>query len=235
MQDPNAYPVRFWVDRPDSLNRLLNFPFLIGTIIKIILCLPFVIFLAILLPKAGGQYGEGTGVEVPDAVGYVGLAITVLWLIGPMVILFTGNYPRGLWDFLVGVQRVQARTGAYIASQTDRYPPFSLGSDTDHSAHFEIDRPESLSRLLNFPIVGQVIKAILCIPHFIVLIVVGIISILFLILGQFAILLTGNFPGGMWGFNVGVAQWGYRVFAYIWSFTDRYPPFSLDTSHSPEK
>jgi hypothetical protein len=51
------------------------------------------------------------------------LAVVVAWL----SILFTGTYPRGLFDFVVGVGRWGLRVQAYaILLVTDRYPPFSL-------------------------------------------------------------------------------------------------------------
>jgi hypothetical protein len=41
-------------------------------------------------------------------------------------VLFTGRYPRGAFDFLVGVGRWNARVNAYIYFLVDRYPPFSM-------------------------------------------------------------------------------------------------------------
>lgn len=51
------------------------------------------------------------------------LAIIVAWF----AILFTGRYPRGLFDYVVGVARWWLRVEAYaVLLITDRYPPFSL-------------------------------------------------------------------------------------------------------------
>lgn len=59
------------------------------------------------------------------AVLFIGavLAVVVAWF----AILFTGRYPRGLFDYVVGVGRWSLRVQAYaFLLVTDRYPPFSL-------------------------------------------------------------------------------------------------------------
>ena len=51
------------------------------------------------------------------------LAVIFAWF----AILFTGRYPRGLFDYVEGVMRWSNRVTAYaIILVTDQYPPFSL-------------------------------------------------------------------------------------------------------------
>jgi Domain of unknown function (DUF4389) len=58
---------------------------------------------------------------------FLGIAAFVCIVIAWFAILFTGRYPRGLFDFVVGVGRWGVRVSAYaILLATDRYPPFSL-------------------------------------------------------------------------------------------------------------
>ena len=92
--------VHLEIDYPDveaDLNRW--FP-----LVKWFLAIPHYIVLLILAPLAV-------------------FAVLFTWL----AILFTGRYPRGLFDFVVGVGRWGLRVGAYaFLLVTDQYPPFSL-------------------------------------------------------------------------------------------------------------
>lgn len=55
------------------------------------------------------------------------IAVCFVVIIAWFAILFTGRYPKSLFDFVVGVQRWTARVIGYaILMITDRYPPFSL-------------------------------------------------------------------------------------------------------------
>ena len=54
-----------------------------------------------------------------------GIAVSFVTFIAFWAILFTGKYPKGMFDFVVGYMRWQFRVNAYMNLLTDQYPPFS--------------------------------------------------------------------------------------------------------------
>ena len=59
-------------------------------------------------------------------VGFLGVAWGFTTFIAWLAIIFSGTYPRGLYDFGVGVLRWSTRVEAYTLLLRDEYPPFSL-------------------------------------------------------------------------------------------------------------
>jgi hypothetical protein len=61
------------------------------------------------------------------------------------VLLFTGRYPKPIYDFLLGMDRWVLRVTPYVALMTDRYPPFRLdvGGPDPGSLPIDPTRPSS--------------------------------------------------------------------------------------------
>ena len=95
---------------------------------------------------------------------------------------------------------------------------------SSYPAQLETTPPEELSRWL------WLVKWLLIIPHAFVLVFLWIAFMVLTVVAFFAILFTGRYPRGIFGFNVGVLRWSWRVGYYFTSAfaTDAYPPFTLD-------
>jgi hypothetical protein len=177
------------------------------------------------------------------------IAFVLLTIVAFFAILFTGRYPRSIFDFNVGVLRWAWRVDfySYGALGTDRYPPFTLAPAPDYPANVEVLYPEQLSR-------GLVLVKwwLLAIPHYLLLGVFmgggwfawnggwdrddeqwrgggepGLIMLL-VVFAAIALLFTTRYPRGIFDFVMGLNRWVFRVVAYAALMTDAYPPFRLD-------
>ena len=152
--------------------------------------------------------------------------VWVVSFIGFFAILFTGRYPRGLFNLVVGYLRWSARVVAYYSVyMVDRYPPFSMDEDDSNLVVLQIEYPERLSRGL------ALLKLFLgwlyvLVPHGIALFIYTIIALFALFISWWAILFTGRFPRGLFGLILGLLRWKLRVNAYLLFLRDEYPPFN---------
>ncbi|WP_037559094.1 DUF4389 domain-containing protein [Spirillospora albida] len=172
---------------------------------------------------------------------FLGLALAVLTVVALFAVLFTGRYPRSIFDFNVGVLRWFWRVAfyGYGALGTDRYPPFTLQDVADYPARLQIDFPGRLSR-------GLVLVKwwLLAVPHLLILAAFsgglgaagqedwawrspGLIGLLVLI-AAVGLLFTARYLRGIFDFVMGMQRWTMRVAAYVLLMTDAYPPFRLD-------
>lgn len=222
MSEPRPYPVRIEGQLDANVSRWL-------WLVKWALAIPHYIVLA-----------------------FLWLTVLVLTIVAFFAILFTGRYPRGIFDFNLGVFRWTWRVAfySYAALGTDRYPPFTLDDVPDYPARLDIAYPEQLSRGL------VLVKSwLLAIPHYIVVglflgggsyaasqvdervwgigFETGLIGVLVFFAG-IALLFTTRYPRGIFDFVLGLDRWVARVAAYVLLMRDEYPPFRIDQGGAEE-
>jgi hypothetical protein len=209
--EQQTYPVQFSVDYPDrTLDRLRTF-------FRIFMVIP----IAIVLGTVSGSTSTWESTAGSDT-RIISTGAGGLLFFGPLLmILFRQKYPRWWFDWNLELQRFSNRVGVYIALMDDRYP----STDDHQSVHLDYVYPDAqrdLNRWL------PLVKWFLAIPHYIVLVFLNIAAVVVVIVAWFAILFTGRYPRGMFGFVEGVIRWNNRVVGYVLTLvTDQYPPFSL--------
>jgi len=183
-------------------------------------------------------------------LAFLWLGFMIVSVVAFFGILFTGRYPRALFNYNVGVMRWSWRVTyyAYGALGTDQYPPFTLAEVEDYPAHLSVDYPERLSR-------GLVLVKwwLLAIPQYIVVGIFvgggawaanrsenwqwsisgggGLVGILVLI-AAIILAFTGAYPRPLYDLILGLNRWALRVAGYAALMTDVYPPFRLDQGGS---
>ena len=209
-QNGDQYPVRFSVEYPDRyLNRLT-------TAFRIIVAIPILIVLGAIGSGWGSWGGGGNGEWV--AAGGGGLLFFPVLL----MIVFRQKYPRWWYDWNLELLRFENRVGVYLGLLDDRYP----STDERQSVSLEFPYPDAKQGLNRWL---PLVKWFLAIPHYVVLVFLGLAAIVCVIIAWFAILVTGRYPRGLFDFVVGVMRWGNRVVGYAFILvTDQYPPFRLE-------
>jgi Domain of unknown function (DUF4389) len=208
----DAYPVQFSVEYPDrDLDRLTS-------AFRIIVAIPILIVLGAVGGSAWSGWDAGSGGSgAMFAAGGGGVLVFPALL----MIVFRQKYPRWWYDWNLELLRFENRVWVYLGLMNDRYP----STDERQSVSLEFPYPDAKQGLNRWL---PLVKWLLAIPHYIVLIFLGLAAIVCVIIAWFAILFTGRYPRGLFDFVEGVLRWGNRVTAYAFVLvTDQYPPFRL--------
>ncbi len=184
------YPAQFEITYPGELNRWLP-------LVKWLLIIPhyFVLF-------------------------FLGIGAYFVAIFAFFAVLFTGRFPRGAFDYLVGTLRWGQRVGAYIYLMADPYPPFSLADDPNYPARLNIEYPEHIANW------RPLVHWLLVIPYLIVAGVLLWLTGLMSIVAFFTILFTKKIPRGIFEVMVPGLRYQVRANAFAYFMTERYPPFT---------
>jgi hypothetical protein len=117
LRDVPDYPARLDIAYPQELSRGL-------ALVKWwLLAIPHYLVVAVF---AGGAYAgfdaAGDGSAWTSGFGLIGLLVAI----AGVALLFTGHYPKAIFDFVMGMNRWVYRVIAYTSLMTDVYPPFRL-------------------------------------------------------------------------------------------------------------
>ena len=209
MDAPAAYPVTYDV-KPQLTDRNR-----VTCAFRLILAIPHT-----LLVGGPGMLAAGVSFGAVSSGGVMGSVAFVMAVIIWFVIVFGGQPPKGLRDFIVYYLNWRSKAIAYTALLRDEYPPFGEGA---YPVSFDLGaEPTTRDRL------SVILRLIYVIPHAVVLFFVGIAWFVTAVIAWFAILLNGAYPEGLYRFAVGYLRWSLRVEAYVLLLHDQYPPFSLE-------
>jgi hypothetical protein len=164
---------------------------------------------------------------IPHLIAYslYGLAAGVLVIVAWFALLFTGRYPKGMYDFVAGFLRYETRVLGYYWLLADPYPPFSGDPATPYLVDVDIAPPkERYDRL------KVLFRIILAIPVLIISYAMRIVAQVGAVIAWFAIVILGRQPKGlqdMIALGLGYLQ---RATAYMALLTEDWPPFTDDSA-----
>ncbi len=199
---PDAYPVNVSYDREARINRLWGIP-IIGQGIRWIMLIPHIIVMMLITIVAAIQ-------------------ILVAWI--PVLLL--GRFPGWGYRWIGGLLGYYLRVTAYALLMTSVYPPFSLSGEY-YPVSVRFDEGVRINRLWGIPLIGQLVRALLLIPHFIILWILTILALFLMVFVWVPVLFLGRQADLIYTVVGGVYRWQLRISAYLLLMVDRYPPFSL--------
>ena len=205
----SSYPPRLDFDYPTTFNRFWAIP-LIGFVARLIILIPHFVVLYL-----------------------IGIAVSLCQLVLWAPVLFTGRYPAWGYTLIGGYIGWAAEVNAYFYGLTERYPAFNMRSPTAPPAGGEpvlltLTPAETSTRWMAIPLVGLVVKAILLVPHLLVIYGLAIAVSVAVLIAWAPVLFRGSYPRWARDLVSGYLRWSVRVQGYLFGLADGYPPFRLE-------
>jgi hypothetical protein len=153
-----------------------------------------------------------------------GIAAVVVIIIAWFALLFTGRWPRGMYDFVAGFWRYATAVNGYWYLLTDEYPPF--GPDVDsYPVRLNIPAPKD-----EYDRLKVLFRIILAIPPYIIAYAMSVVAQVGALLAWFAIVILGRQPKGLQDMIVLGLSYQQRAYAYMSLITEDWPPFTDDAA-----
>jgi Domain of unknown function (DUF4389) len=158
---------------------------------------------------------------IPHYFALFGVAIGAIFvgIYAWFAVLFTGRFPRGAFDYLVGMMRWSNRVLAYHYFMTDAYPPFSLRDDPNYPVRLDVEYPEHIANW------RPLVHWLLVIPYAIIAYVPLLLTGILAFCAFFTVLFTKRIPREMFELMIPGFRWTMRANTYAYFMTERYPPF----------
>ena len=199
---PGGYPVQVTFDENQRINRLWGIPFL-GWFVRILLLIPHFIVLYVL------QFA-------------VSLSLLVSWI----PVLLMGRQAGALTSLYVGTLRYTTRVLAWAFMLAGPYPPILPGS-APYPVNVEVQTDGSMNRLWGIPFLGFYLRAILVIPHAILVFILYFPVVLISLVIWLPILINGRMPGFGYTLYGGFLRLWTRTYLWVLLTPVPYPPIRI--------
>jgi hypothetical protein len=216
------YPIDLEIDAPAPQRRLV-------TLFRLPLALPALVFEAVfLLTYAGGSYSSGGGdADVSASAGATSSSVGILWTVaffGWFACLALGRMPMGFRNVHAYGLRYVAQVWGYVLLLTDRYPNLDPADPPStgplHPVGLAVTDDLRRSRLTVF------FRFLLALPHFVWLLLWGVVAFLAGIAGWFAALILGRLPRPLHRFLAAYLRYSTHVFAFLFLTANPFPGFT---------
>ncbi len=214
------YPIDLEIDAPAPQRRLV-------TLFRLPLSFPALVFEGVFLATyAGGSYSSG-GSDADVSAGATSSSVGVLWTVAFFAwfaCLALGRMPMGFRNLQAYGLRYCAQVWAYLLLLTDRYPNLDPADPPStgplHPVGLAVTDDLRRSRLTVF------FRLLLALPHFIWLILWGVVAILAGIAGWFAALILGRLPRPLHRFLAAYLHYSTHVGAFLFLTANPFPGFT---------
>jgi Domain of unknown function (DUF4389) len=214
-----SYPIDLEIDPPGRQNRW-------KTAFRLLLAVPALWLAGVLLFTVGTGYAYDEQTDEVYQYSFIfGVSAAVAFLAW-FVCLVRGRMPTGFRDLLAFTLRFGAQTWGYLLFVTDRYPsadprePSATQPTPAKPVNLRVEDDLRRSRLTVF------FRLLLTIPHFVWLVLWGIVVFLALIVAWFVTLVAGRLPDAFHRFFSAYLRYEIHVFAFLFLVANPFPGFA---------